>query len=204
MRRILIVGVGLMLASSQPVQAQGLRAKISELFIFGSGDDPLFLAGSADPNNPASIQAHGSHFVPAAVSANGSIITFLTTAISSNVASTPIGSTSGGQTFRFEAGVPVRTSTSAGPIYAERGQTLGRGRTVVGLERTNSHLASLRGVDLHNIDLNFTHENVDFAGCDSIQGHPCHLMGVPLLENDVMPFRLNLDQIGRASLGKEC
>ena len=73
------------------------------------------------------------------------------------------------------------------------GQTLGRGRTVVGLGRTSSHLSSIRGVDLHRIDLVFTHQNVDFAGCDSIQGNKCSQMGVPLLENDVIPFRLNLD-----------
>ena len=59
-----------------PLAAQGggLRDKIAELFIFGSGGDPLFLAGSADPNNPVSIQAHGTHFIPSSVAQNGSII----------------------------------------------------------------------------------------------------------------------------------
>ena len=174
--------------------SQGLRTTISQLFIFGSGEDPLFLGGTADPNNPASIRAHGAHFVPSAVGANGSIINFLTTSIGSNVASTPIGSTSGGETFRFEGGIPVRTSTSAGPIFAERGQTLGQGRSVIGVGRTSSHMSTLRGVDMHAIDLIFTHQNVDFAGCDSVQGGlSCKQMGVPLLENDIMQFKLNLD-----------
>ena len=127
------------------------------------------------------------------MSQNGSLISFLTTAISSSIANAPIGSTSGGETFRFEAGVPVRTSLSAGPIFAERGQTLGRGRTVVGVGRTSSHLSSLRGSDLNNIELFFTHENVDFDGCDAANGGPCHLMGIPNLENDVMQFKLALD-----------
>lgn len=194
MRRPLITALGALTLCSTIAQSQGLRADISQLFIFGSGQDPLFLAGSADPNNPESIREHGDHFVPSAVSANGSIIQFLTTSIASNIASAPIGSTSGGETFRFEGGVPVRTSTSAGPIFAERGQTLGQGRTVIGIGRTSSHFATLRGVDLHSIDLIFTHENVDFPGCDSTQGGlSCKLMGVPLLENDVMQFKLNLD-----------
>ena len=195
MRRCPSVFAALLLCAtlSPRADAQGLRGKIDQLFIFGSGDDPLFLAGSADPSNPASIQAHGTHFVPSAVSQNGSIISFLTTAIAGNVSNAPIGSTSGGETFRFEAGVPVRTSTSAGPIFAERAQTLGRGRTAVGVGRSSSHFASLRGVDLHSIDLYFTHENVDFAGCDSIQGGSCKLMGIPLLENDIMQFKLNMD-----------
>ena len=194
MRRGFTLALVALVAFAGPVRSQGLRQTISQLFIFGPGDDPLFLTGTGNPNNPLNIQQHGAHFVPAAVSANGSLIEFLTTAIASNVASTPIGSTSGGVTFRFEGGVPVRTSTSAGPIFAERGQTLGRGRTVFGVGHTSAHMASLRGVDLHGIDLMFTHENVDFAGCDSTQGgNPCSQMGVPLLENDVMQFRLSLD-----------
>jgi len=193
MRRLLISIITALFAFSSAANAQGLREKISQLFIFGAGEDPLFLGGSADPSNPASIQAHGAHFVPSAVSQNGSLISFLTTAISTSIANAPIGSTSGGVTFRFEAGVPVRTSISAGPIFAERGQTLGRGRTVVGVGRTSSHLSSLRGSDLNNIELFFTHENVDFPGCDAANGGPCHLMGIPNLENDVMQFKLALD-----------
>lgn len=195
MRRCTLVlgAIGMLAVVPRSTEGQGLRSKIDQLFIFGSGQDPLFLAGSADPSNPASIRAHGEHFVPSAVSQNGSIIEFLTTAIAGNVSNAPIGSTSGGETFRFEAGVPVRTSTSAGPIFAERAQTLGRGRAAVGIGRTSSHFASLRGVDMHSIDLFFTHQNVDFVGCDSIQGNNCKLMGVPLLENDIMQFKLNLD-----------
>src|SRR5262245_61849345 len=183
-----------LLTLSSVADAQGLRDKISQLFIFGSGSDPLFLAGCADPNNPAAIRAHGAHFVPSAVSENGSLIAFITTAIGGNVANAPIGSTSGGETFRFEGGAPIKTSTSSGSIFAERGQTLGRGRAVGGIGLTTSHLSSLRGVDLHNIDGFFTHQNVDFPGCDTTQaGLSCKLMGVPALENDVMQFKLDLD-----------
>jgi hypothetical protein len=104
-----------------------LRGKISQLFILGGGQDPLVLGGSIDPNNPASIQAHGLHFIPSAVAENASLIGFITNAISTSIGSIPIGATSSGVTFRFEGGVPVKTSTSAGPIFAERAQTLGRG-----------------------------------------------------------------------------
>ena len=190
---LLVGGLLLITPLSATAGAQGLRSKIDQLFIFGAGDDPLFLAGSADLSNPASIRAHGAHFVPSAVSQNGSIIEFLTTAIAGNVANAPIGSTSGDETFRFEAGIPVRTSISSGPIFAERAQTVGRGRAAVGIGRTTSHFTSLRGMDLHNIDLYFTHQNVDFTGCDSTYGLSCKQMGVPLLENDIMQFKLDMD-----------
>jgi len=44
------------------------------------------------------------------------------------IGNVPIATTSGGVTFRFEGGIPVKSSLSLGPIFAERAQTLGRGR----------------------------------------------------------------------------
>ncbi len=105
--------------------AQGLRDKIGQLFIFGSGEQPLFLAGTA---GNTSVQAHAGHFVPSAVGNNATLISFLTSAIGTSIAAIPISATSSGTTFRFEGGVPVRTSTSPGPIIGERSQTLGKGR----------------------------------------------------------------------------
>jgi hypothetical protein len=181
------------IAISIPASAQGLRDKISDLFIFGPGQEPLFLAGSADPNNPASLQAHGLHFIPSSAAENGSIISFITDALGASVANIPIGSTSGGVTFRFEGGVPVATSTSAGPIFAERAQTLGRGRILAGISRTAFRFATLRGVDMDNIGLVFTHQNVDFEGCDAQFGGDCALYGIPVLENDAIDFHLSMD-----------
>ena len=58
----------------------------------------------------------------------------------------------------------------------------------MGIGRNTFHFTSLRGVPLQDIELIFTHENVNFAGCDSIQGGPCAKMGIPNLENDIMQF----------------
>jgi len=190
-RYVVVLLVGLTLAPS--IQAQALRDQINELFIFGSGEDQLFLAGTADPNNPASVQAHGAHFVPSAVSSNGNLISFLTSSLGANVSNIPISATSSGTTFRFQAGVPVPTSTSAGPIFAERAQTLGRGRVLIGASVSSLHFKSLRGVDLDAIRLNFTHANTDFPGCDSIFGGDCSLQGIPVLENDFIEMDLDLD-----------
>lgn len=186
---------GVALCSAPSLRAQGLRGDITQLFIFGPGEDPLFLAGSGDPNNPMSLQVHGRHFIPSASASNGSIISFLTDAVGSSVANIPLGATSSGETFRFVGGVPQRTSTSAGPIFGERAQTLGRGRALVGVNHTGFHLESLRGVSLDNLQLRFTHENVNFPGCDTLFGGNCSSMGVPGFENDVIDInlRLNID-----------
>jgi hypothetical protein len=192
MHRFAVISALLLLAAS-PLPAQSLREQLADLFIFGEGHDPLFLGGTGDPNNPESVRIHGNHFVPAAVASNGTVISFLTNSIGSNVANVPVSATSGGSTFSFEGGVPVRTSTSAGPIFGERAQTLGRGRVLTGLFRTGVNFKTIRGVDLDHIRFTFTHANSDFEGCDSIAGGDCSLLGVPTLENETIDLNLALD-----------
>jgi hypothetical protein len=175
-----------------PLGAQALEDRITDLFIFGEGDEVLFLGGSGGSEDPQ-IQVHGNHFIPSAVSGNATIISFLTNAVGSNVANLPVSASSGGETFRFEGATPVRTSISPGPIYAERAQTLGSGRLYLGLSRTGLHYETLRGVPLDAVPLVFTHANVDFAGCDAIVGGDCSRYGIPVVENEVIDFTLGLD-----------
>jgi hypothetical protein len=175
-----------------PLRAQALGDRITDLFIFGEGDDVLVLGGSAAADNPQ-IQVHGDHFVPSAVGGNATIISFLTNSIGSNVANVPVSASSGGETFRFEGATPVRTSISAGPIYAERAQTLGSGRLFMSLARTGLHYETLRGVPLDAVQLAFTHSNVDFPNCDAIFGGDCSIYGIPEFENEVIDFTLGLD-----------
>src|SRR2546430_3410400 len=102
MRRYLCSLVGLTLAATS-LDAQGLRDKISDLFIFGAGQDPLFLSGTASDQATA---LHADHFVPSAVSDNGTLISFIGTAISQNVANIPVSATSGGSPLPLSVGAP--------------------------------------------------------------------------------------------------
>src|SRR5947207_14140776 len=107
MRHYLWTLVGLSLAVS-PLDAQGLRDKISQLFIFADGKDPLFLSGTA--GSDAATAVHADHFVPAAVNDNGTLISFIGTAITQNVATLPLSATSGASPLPFDGGVPVPPS----------------------------------------------------------------------------------------------
>ena len=185
-----------LVATTHPLHAQGLRDKFADLFVFGPGGVQLTLPGSSDPTNPENIRAHGKHFIPASVGANGSLIAFIGNAIAGSAANAPISAASAGTTFRFEGGVPVATSVSSGPLFAERAPTLGKGRVFAGFNRNRAHYQSLRGIPVNDIRLIFTHENVTsatFPKCDSIAGGDCNLFGVPKLENDIMMFNLALD-----------
>src|SRR2546428_6846680 len=114
MRHYLWSLVALTLAAAS-LDARGLRDKISDLFIFGAGQDPLFLSGTASDQATA---LHADHFVPSAVSDNGTLISFIGTAISQNVANIPVSATSGGSTFHFEGGAPAPTPVSPRPGFA--------------------------------------------------------------------------------------
>src|SRR5438105_5713382 len=106
-----------------PLSAQGLKEQLEQLFVFGSCGLPLCL------DVPG---AHGNHFIESVQQGNATVIGFVTGAVAKSAANTPVSSTSSGATFSIVNGLPVRTSTSAGPVFAERSQTLGKGRLFVG------------------------------------------------------------------------
>src|SRR2546422_5091105 len=140
MRHYLWSLVALTLATTS-LAAQGLRDKVSDLFIFGAGQDPLFLSDTA--GSDAATALHADHFVPSAVSDNGTLISFIGTAISQNVANIPVSATSGGSTVHFEGGAPGRTSVSPRPGFAPRAPTLGRGPAFFGAHANRPHIATL-------------------------------------------------------------
>lgn len=160
-------------ASDVLAQADPLRNRIeTELFTFGTCGEPLCLDLGSE---------HGSHFLPALQSGNAAVITFITDAIGRATASVPLSATSGGATFSFVGGLPVRTSTSAGPIFGERSQTLGRGRFFLGASVTGMQFTSLNGAPLQGIELNFGHD----IGADGVRGNP-------EFENEVMNLQLDM------------
>ncbi len=171
-----LVGLCLVASTGTPASAQGMRDRIRELFSFGECGRPLCLDNSVNATN-----GHGDHFLPDVIANNGAILGFLTDAIAASAANLPLSATASGVTYRFVGGLPVRTSTSLGPIFGERAQTLGRGRFVVGANMSGLNFTSLRGVPLNQVILNFSHDDVPPAG-----------LGQPLRENDVLQVKLDL------------
>lgn len=172
MLRPLILSALLLVAYAPATQAQGLRDRLSDLFTFGTCGQPLCL----DLAN-----AHGNHFLPAVDAGNATVLGFVTQAMSKSASSIPISATSSGATFSIVDGLPVRTSTSAGPVFAERSQTLGRRRLFIGANVTSIQLSTLNGSPLDRLQLNFAHEDVGNPG-----------RGDPEFENDIIRTELAL------------
>lgn len=180
----------LSLLPAASASGQTMQEVLKELFVFGSGNDPLFLIGTAGQEATA---VHGDHFIPASSQANGALLDFFTASIAANVANFPLSSTAASQTFKFVDGVPTPTSNSFGPIFAERAQTIGRGRVNAGVNYSRLSFQSMRGIPLNDLQLVVVHQNADFEGCDEAFGDDCTQFGVPPLENDVITLDLSLD-----------
>jgi hypothetical protein len=166
-------------ATATPTSAQmdaptALRTRIQqELFTFGDCGAPLCL----DLDN-----IHGDHFLPALAEGNDAVIVFIADAIGNATLSVPLGATSSGATFSIVGGIPVRTSTSAGPTFGERTQTLGRGRFYLGASVTGVDFTSINGIPLQGIRMNFRHQDND----------PNGTFGDPVFENDVMALDVQM------------
>jgi hypothetical protein len=153
--------------------AQTLDGIINDLFTFGTCGQPLCLDVGPE---------HGEHFIPSVTQGNQTVLGFLTQSISRSTANLPISATSSGTTFRIVGGLPVKTSTSAGPVYAERPQTLGRGRFFLGANVSGISYTSLNGDPLSDLRFNFPHQDVGAPG-----------LGDPPLENDMITDQLSLN-----------
>jgi hypothetical protein len=143
---------------ARPATAQSLSQDIQSLFKFGSCPQLLCLSLSGPSN------IHGNHYIASSVAANGDIIGFLNGAIGATLGSIPISASASGATFRFVGGAPVSTATSAGPIFAERAQTLGRGGVLVGFNTTRIGFDHVRGTSLKGLNFNFEHADAGQPG----------------------------------------
>lgn len=151
----LVVAVWLVIVAlgpSQTVIGQSLRDKIGNIF---SEVLEIELAGPGE---------HGTHLRADNVALSEATINSFASFIAANIASFPLGSTEAGLTFDFSTGQPVSTTTSMGPIFSERAQTLGKGRFSLGLNLSVLNFSKLRGLKTEDIRFTFTHQDVGAPG----------------------------------------
>jgi Putative MetA-pathway of phenol degradation len=172
MRRAVIAG--LFLAVQTPLAGQSLSDHFRDLFTFGDCGEPLCLTVGTTFN-------HGGHYIPSATQGEKNMLAFVTGSIATSLGNLPFTAASSGITFNFVGGAPVATSVSAGPIFGERSQTLGRGRVLAGLNVNGASMANLRGIPLSELVFKFAHVNV---------GEPA--LGDPSFERDIIEVKTDL------------
>lgn len=127
------------------------------------------LFDSVTINAPASGVNHQSHFF-----LGGENLTLavrqLNVALASQITTFPLASSSGGLSFvTNERGETTRTSTTFGPLFAERAVTIGRGKLNLGYTFQATSYNSFEGLDLDTDDLRFIsqHNNCCPAGSNA-------------------------------------
>ena len=106
--------------------------------------------------------SHAAHFSP--LSGEGDIgnpaveiVAGFNQLLTTQLASLPLGSSSGGFTYAFDPalGTFVRSSPSFGPLFAERATTIGKGRLSAGFTYQHARYDSFEGEDLEDGSVKF-------------------------------------------------
>jgi len=148
----MIVCAGLCLWSGE-ASAQSLRYKMERIF-----NDTLRLQLAGSPGE------HAGHFNPDKVATSRQTIDAMSSFISANLSNFPLSSTSASITFDLSSGVPVRETSSLGPVFAERARPVGKGRTIMGYSFNFMSLNKIRGTNTQDLRFTFTHEDVGDPG----------------------------------------
>src|SRR5688572_20236333 len=139
--------------------AQDRPATLSTLFedIFG----PRGLVLNSDD-----VQLDGTNHAAHFNSAFQSEFRLMNVALTSQLATVPLPSPASGFTYRFDpaTGTFQRSTRSFGPILADRGETIGRGRLAFGFSHQYFSFDHLDSVPLVAVPAVFTHDNFEAGG----------------------------------------
>jgi hypothetical protein len=139
--------------------AQDRPATLSTLFEDIYGPTGLVL-------NSDDVQLDGTNHAAHFNSAFQSEFRLMNVALTSQLATVPLPSPASGFTYTFDAatGTFMRSTRSFGPILADRGETIGRGRIAVGHTFQFLSYDHLDGVSLSTVPAVFTHDNPEAGG----------------------------------------
>ena len=165
MLRRLLLAVVCLAAIVRPATAQepyNLAAPVQELAtIFTDLFGPRGLIVDSLATLPGE-QPHSAHFVSDFQFNFGQF----STALVGQLVSVPLPSPGGGFTFKFDPslGVFERTTSSFGPILADRADTIGARKVAVGFAFQRFTFDSVEGIDLGQVPAVFTHDNAELLG----------------------------------------
>jgi hypothetical protein len=158
LKTTLILATALFIVTANAA-AQTRPATLSTLFddVFG----PNGLVVSSDD-----VQLDGSNHAAHFNSAFQSDFRLMNIALTSQLTSVPVPSPASGFTYKFDpaTGTFVRSTRSFGPILADRGETIGRGRIAFGTNLQFFSFDRLDGVTLSDIPAIFRHDNYRSTG----------------------------------------
>lgn len=156
---------------------------------------------------PATGFSHEAHFI-GSDSPQFQAVQRLNGLIADQLSSFPIASSAGGFTYTFDPalGVFVRSSDSFGPVYAERADTIGKGRFNLGLNYSHFTFDSINDLSLRDGDLRlvFTHEDTNHDGSNQtffFEGDVITARLALKISTDITAFVFNYGVTDRFDIG---
>ena len=152
---LLLFSFAALLPASLPAQSFNLRDLLTDLLRQG-----ITLAPPQPP-----FPSHETHFI-GADSPQFQAVEQLNQQIANQLSTFPLASSAGGFTYTFDPnlGVFSRATDSFGPIYAERTDTIGRGRFNLGLNYSHYTFDHINDLSLRNGGLKLVFTHIDTNG----------------------------------------
>ena len=140
---------------------------------------------------PAAQDDHVAHFFQGDYNRLVRVATLTNAALVSQLASYPIGYSSGGFTYAFDprTNSDRRSSLSFGPSFAERPVTIGKGQWNVAVNFQHMSFDTLEGKDLDSGEIRFYFRHNDCCPAATAGNSP----NVPAFEQDVIEGSLRVD-----------
>jgi hypothetical protein len=165
MRVSIVITVVTFLAGASPAHAQGPYnvtvnvTELSRIFTELYGPDGLVVNSLASLAGGVSHSAHFNSGFESEFSQFG-------TALTGQIVSLPLPAPASGFTYQFDAGLGVftRSTSSFGPILAERADTIGARRVSIGFAYQRLAFDSIENIDLQSVPAVFTHDNAELRG----------------------------------------
>lgn len=189
------------LALASPASAQSGDAPLASLL------PSLILGDIRLPAPGGGVLSHAAHFSPLSIddldNPAVAIVRSFNTLLLGQLSSFPLGSSTGGLTYSFDAtlGTFRRASESFGPAFAERALTIGRGRLSSGFNYQHTSYDRFEGLPLDNGSVKFYLRHEECCGVGGPAGPP--LFGTvptpdgshetPFFEGDLIEAALSLD-----------
>ena len=154
-----VTAVVLCLSVATAAAAQTHPTRLATLFEDIYGPNGLVLSSD-------DVQLDGSNHAAHFNSAFQSEFRLVNIALTSQLASIPLPSPGSGFTYKFDPGSGTfqRSTRSFGPILAERGETIGRGRVAINFAYQFFSFDHLDGVPIIDIPAVFKHDNSELGG----------------------------------------
>jgi len=165
MRVSIVITVVTLLASASPARAQDPYnvtvnvTELSRIFTELYGPDGLVVNSLASLAGGVSHSAHFNSGFESEFSQFG-------TALTGQIVSLPLPAPASGFTYQFDPGLGVftRSTSSFGPILAERADTIGARRVSIGFAYQRLAFDSIENIDLQSVPAVFTHDNAELRG----------------------------------------